>query len=434
MGSKLKIKDAKVLLYRSGKFIVDDTSILINGNKIEKIGNVDENVDEIIDGKNKLVIPGLINTHSHASMSLFRNYKDDVNLQDWLFNYIFPVEDKLKGGMCYNLSMLSILEMIKSGITYFADMYFFMDETVKAVAESGIRANLSRSVSGTNNFTRESDYRLQESINLFKDYNNSADGRIKVSIAPHSIYTCESEYLRECGNIARELKADLQIHMSETINEVENCKKDHNGMTPFEYCESLDLFNQKGNIIAAHCVHLEDKDFEIIKNRNINVSHNPTSNLKLASGIADVPRMIEEGINVTLGTDGPGSNNKLDILSEMRLTTLIHKGSKLNPELISAEESLKMATINGAKAIGDSNLGEIKEGNIADLVLININKPHYYPQENERFVSALSYSANAADIEDVIINGKIVMKNKEVKTIDEEKIKFEAGRVAKCLI
>lgn len=431
---RILIKDSKVPLFQSGKFNVVDSSILINGNKIEKIGDINETVDEVIDGKNKLVIPGLINTHSHASMSLFRNYKDDVNLQDWLFNYIFPVEDKLADGMCYSLSMLSILEMIRSGITYFADMYFFMEETAKAVIESGIRANLSRSVSGTNDFTRDSDYRLQESIKLFKEYNNLADGRIKVSIAPHSIYTCESEYLRECGKIARELNADLQIHMSETLSEVENCKKDHNGMTPFEYCESLDLFNQKGNIIAAHCVHLEDADFEIMKRRKINVAHNPTSNLKLASGIADVSRMMNEGINVTLGTDGVGSNNKLDILSEMRLATLIHKGNKLNPELVSAEDSFKMATINGAKAVGENLLGEIKEGNIADLVLVNIDKPHYYPLKNERLISALSYSGNSADVEDVIIDGKIVMKNNEVKTIDEEKVKFEVGRIEKCLI
>ena len=431
---KILIKNTLVPVIQDGKVIVKNSSILINGNKIEKIGNIDEKADEVIEAKNKLVIPGLINTHSHASMSLFRNYKDDVNLQDWLFNYIFPVEDKLKDGMCYNLSMLSILEMIKSGITCFADMYFFMEETAKAVTEAGIRANLARSVSGTNNFTRESDYMLQESIKLFKEYNNSADGRIKVSISPHSIYTCESEYLRECGDIARELNADLQVHMCETVSEVENCKKEHNGMTPFEYCESLDLFNQKGNIIAAHCVHLDDTDFEIIKNKNINVSHNPTSNLKLASGIADVPRMMEKGINVTLGTDGPGSNNKLDILSEMRLATLIHKGNKLNPELISAEDTFRMATINGAKALGENNLGEIKEGNIADLVLINIDKPNYYPLQNERLISALSYSANSADVEDVIINGRVIMKNREVSTVDEEKLKFEVGRVAKCLI
>lgn len=433
MNTKLLIKNAKALLWKDGKFEISEQDIFISGNKIEKIGKISETENvEMIDGSHRLVIPGLINTHSHAAMSLFRNYKDDVNLQDWLFHHIFPIEDKLKAGDTYWFNMLSIAEMIRSGITVFADMYFFMDDLAKAVRESGIRANISRSVSGTDDFSRETDYRMQEMIKLFRDYHNTADGRLKVSIAPHSIYTCEKEYLRECGNITRELGCGMQIHMCETSTEVENCQKTH-GMTPFEYCESIGLFDGISPIIAAHCVHLSDADIEIIKKHNINVSHNPTSNLKLASGVMDVERLMNSGVNICLGTDGPGSNNKLDILSEMRLAGLIHKGIQLNPTLLSASQVIAMATVNGAKALQE-DVGVIEEGKIADLCLLDIDKPQYYPLTEERLLSALVYSANSADITDVMVDGKVLMRKKELVTIDEEKVKFEVGRKVECLI
>lgn len=431
--SNLVIKNVKTLLWVNGEFRISEQDVLISGNKIENLGVGLKCEDaDVIDGNHRLLIPGLINTHSHATMSLFRNYKDDVNLQTWLFDYIFPIEDKLKSGDCYWFNMLSISEMIRSGITTFADMYFFMDELAEAVKESGIRANLSRSVSGNNDFSRDSDYRMKEMINLFKNYHNTADGRIKVSTAPHSIYTCEREYLRECGNITRELGCGMQIHMCETLNEVEECKKTH-GMTPFSYCESIGLFDGVEPIIAAHCVYLSNEDIEVIKKHNIHVSHNPTSNLKLASGVMDIERLLDAGINITLGTDGPGSNNKLDILSEMRLAGLIHKGVKLNPTLVSAKQVIEMATVNGAKALHE-DIGVIAKGKIADLCLIDIDKPNYYPFTEERMLSALVYSANSADITDVIVDGKILMRNKELVTIDEEKIKSEVGRKLKCLI
>ncbi|MBP3284941.1 MAG: amidohydrolase [Clostridia bacterium] len=431
--NKILIKNAKALLWKDGKFEISEQDIFISGNKIEKIGKISETESvEVIDGNHRLVIPGLINTHSHAAMSLFRNYKDDVNLQDWLFHHIFPIEDKLKAGDTYWFNMLSIAEMIRSGITAFADMYFFMDDLAKAVKESGIRANISRSVSGTDDFSRETDYRMQEMMKLFRDYHNTADGRLKVSIAPHSIYTCEKEYLRECGNITRELGCGMQIHMCETLTEVENCQKTH-GMTPFEYCESIGLFDGISPIIAAHCVHLSDADIEIIKKHNINVSHNPTSNLKLASGVMDVERLMNSGVTICLGTDGPGSNNKLDILSEMRLAGLIHKGVQLNPTLLSAGQVIAMATVNGAKALQE-DIGVIEEGKIADLCLLDIDQPRYYPFTEERLLSALVYSANSADITDVIVDGKVLMRKKELVTIDEEKVKFEVGRKVECLI
>ena len=431
--NKLLIKNAKALLWKNGKFSISDQDILISGNRIEKLGVGIESEDaEVIDGSHRLVIPGFVNTHSHATMSLFRNYKDDVNLQDWLFNHIFPIEDKLKTGDCYCFNMLSIAEMIHSGITSFVDMYFFMDELAEAVKESGIRANISRSVSGSNDFSRDTDYRMHEMIKLFHDYHNTAAGRLKVSIAPHSIYTCEKEYLRECGNITRELGCGMQIHMCETIKEVEDCKIAH-GMTPFEYCESIGLFDGISQIIAAHCVHLSDTDIEIMKKHNIHVAHNPTSNLKLASGVMDAEKLLDAGINITLGTDGPGSNNKLDILSEMRLAGLIHKGVKLNPTLLSASQVIEFATVNGGKALHE-DVGVIEEGKIADLCLIDIDKPQYYPLSEERLISSLVYSANSADITDVIVDGKILMRKNELVTIDEEKVKFEVGRKTECLI
>jgi len=422
---KILIKDARVLLYNKNKFHIKETSILIKDDKIAQIGDSDCDNCEVIDGKHKLVMPGLINTHGHLAMSLFRNYKDDVDLDTWLHKYIFPKEDELKSGDCYYPSLLSIAEMIRNGITNTADMYFFMEDTVKAVQESGIKANLSRSVSCFGEFTRDTDYRLQEMISLYEKYNGYADGRIKVSFAPHSIYTCTPEYIRECGNLAREYKADLQIHMCETLKEVNDCKEKYK-MTPFELCESLNLF-ENNNTIAAHCVHLADIDYEIIKKRNITISHNPTSNLKLASGIADISRALDEGINVSLGTDGAGSNNAQNLFNEMRLCGILHKGATLNPEAVPANEVLKMATINGAIAFNDKTTGIIEEGKKADLIILDIDKPNYYPLDNERMINALIYSSNSSDVETVIIDGKIVMKNKELLTIDEEKVKYHLG-------
>lgn len=422
------IKDARVLLYNKNEFSIKETSILIEGNKIKKIGAIDKSLYpdyEIIDGNYKLVMPGLINTHSHLAMSLFRNYKDDVNLNTWLNKYIFPKEDELKSGDCYYPSLLSIAEMIRSGITYTADMYFFMEDTARAVSESGIRANISRCVSCFGEFTRDTDYRLQEMISLYEKFNGALDGRIKVSIAPHSIYTCTPEYIRECGNIAREYNADIQIHMCETLKEINDCSEKYK-MTPFELCESLDLFNNN-NTVAAHCVHLADIDFEIIKKHNITISHNPISNLKLASGIADITRALNEGINVALGTDGPGSNNAQNLFNEMRICGILQKGKTLDPEVVSANEVLKMATLNGANAFNDKEVGIIEEGKKADLIILDIDKPNYYPLENERMISALIYSTNSSDVETVIVDGKIVMKNKELLTIDEEKVKYHFG-------
>ena len=386
------IKDAKVLLYNENKFNIKETSIFLKDNKIFKIGNIDENEwqnCEIIDGKHKLVMPGLINTHGHLAMSLFRNYKDDVDLDTWLHKYIFPKEDQLKSGDCYYPVLLSIAEMIRNGITYTADMYFFMEDAVQAVSESGIKANLSRSVSCFGEFTRDTDYRLKEMISLYEKFNNSADGRIKVSFAPHSIYTCTPEYLKECGNISREYNADLQIHMCETLKEVNECKEKYK-MTPFEHCEKLGLFNNN-RTIAAHCVHLDDVDYEIIKKRNITISHNPTSNLKLASGIADISKALKEGINVTLGTDGAGSNNAQNLFNEMRLCGILHKGATLNPEAVPADEVLKMATVNAANAFNDREIGIIEEGKNADLIILDIDKPNYYPLDNERMINSLIY-------------------------------------------
>lgn len=419
------IKGAKVLLYNQNKFYIKETSILIENDKISKIGDIDCNDCQIIDGKHKLVMPGLINTHGHLAMSIFRNYKDDVNLDTWLHKYIFPKEDELKAGDCYYPVLLSAIEMIKSGITNTADMYFFMEDAVHAISEVGIKANLSRSVSCFGEFTRNTDYRLKEMISLYEKYNGSADGRIKVSFAPHSIYTCTPEYIRECGDIAREYNADLQIHMCETLKEINDCKEKYK-VTPFELCESLELFTNN-NTIAAHCVYLADIDYEIIKKRNITISHNPTSNLKLASGVADIPRALDEGINIALGTDGAGSNNSQNLFNEIRLCGIIHKGVNLEPEVVTANEVLKMATINGAKAFNNKEIGIIEEGKKADLIILDIDKPHYYPLDNERMINSLVYSSNSSDVETVIIDGKIIMKNKELLTIDEEKVKYHLG-------
>lgn len=407
---------------------IENGFILIEDDKITYVGEKQPQtfVDVTIDGKGKLAMPGLVNSHTHCAMTLLRSYADDMHLEKWLYEYIFPAEDKLDDDAIYWGSMLGIAEMIKSGTTTFADMYFFIEETVQAVLETGIRANLSR---GCNNFSDEGNIggpKLQENIEMFKKYDNKGDGRINIFIAPHAVYTCTPKYLKECYEVAKDLGTGIHIHLSETKTEVQNCLEKY-GSTPIEHCYNLGILDSKG--IGAHCVHPTDREIEIIKETGMNVVHNPGSNLKLASGIAPVPKFMEKGINVCLGTDGACSNNNLNMFEEMNLASLINKGINHDATLVNAYDALQMATINGAKALGLDKVGKIEAGYKADIILLDINKPHFYPKHN--IISNLVYSAQGSDVDTVIVNGKILLEKGEFKTIDFEMIKFNVDRICK---
>ena len=415
------IKNTSVLRHNGD---VQDADIIIEDDKIAFVGRVvNGNVladhvknIKIIDGKGKLAIPGLVNAHTHASMTLLRSFADDKKLMDWLQEDIWPIEAKMTREDIYIGAALAAIEMIRSGTTAFADMYGpCMDEVAKVVDESGLRGVLSRGLIGV----ADGDKKLQENIELFKEFHNASDGRITVMFGPHAIYTCPPEYLIKVANAASELGAEIHIHMNETLDEINNCVKDY-GKRPFEVINETGLFDL--GTLAAHCVHLSNEEIEIIKEKNIRVAHNPGSNMKLASGIAPIPKLLKEGVVVALGTDGASSNNNLDMLEEVKLAALLHKVDTLNPLVIPAAEALKLATENGAKAVGLENTGRIEKGYKADIVLYNMKNAEWQPRYNP--ISLLVYSANSSSVDTVIVDGKVLMEHSELKTLDEEKIIF----------
>ena len=415
------IKNTSVLRHNGD---VQDADIIIDDDKIAFVGRVvNGNVladhvknIKIIDGRGKLAIPGLVNAHTHASMTLLRSFADDKKLMDWLQEDIWPVEAKLGREDIYIGAALAAVEMIKSGTTAFADMYGpCMDEVAKVVDESGLRGVLSRGLIGV----ADGEKKLQENIELFKEFNNTSEGRVTVMFGPHAIYTCPPEYLIKVANAASELGAEIHIHMNETLDEINGCIKDY-GKRPFEVVNETGLFDQ--GTLAAHCVHLSPEEIEIIKEKNIRVAHNPGSNMKLASGIAPVPELLKEGVVVALGTDGASSNNNLDMLEEVRLAALLHKVKTLDPLAIPAAEALRLGTENGAKALGLENVGRIEKGYKADIVLYDMKNAEWQPRYNP--ISLLVYSANSSSVDTVIVNGKVLMEHGEIKTLDEEKIIF----------
>ena len=407
-------------IFNSNIYIVDD--------KIEYIGDDIENreIHRVVDGKNKLAMPGLINSHTHLAMSLLRNYADDVELQTWLREKIWPIEDKMNGEDIYWGSLLSMVEMIKSGTTAFCDMYDFMEDVAKGLDESGIRGILTRGMTAGPN----GDEKLNESRELYHNWHGKGNGRIKVMVAPHAIYTTDSEFLLKSMDLARELNTGLHIHLSETKIEVEDSFKSY-GKSPVKYLEDIGFFDI--HTIAAHCVHLDEKDINILLKHNVYPVNNPTSNLKLASGFAPIDKMLKMGIPVALGTDGSSSNNNLDMFEEINLASILNKAVNMDPLSVSAFSAIEMATINGAKALDwDKEIGSIEVGKKADIILLDLDKPHFYPRHN--LVSAISYSSHGSDVDTVIVDGKIIMEKREIKTLDVELIQYMAEKHAKDLI
>lgn len=378
--------------------VIENAYVSIDKNKISYIGTERprSDFDTVIDGRNKVVMPGLINTHAHTAMTLLRSYADDMNLQDWLFNKIFPYEETLDAEKIALGSEIGIDEMLASGTTCFCDMYFFEKETAKIAVQKGIRAVLAE---GINFDGYEEKIRLMEELRAeFGD-----EELLSFAIAPHAIYTCSDKLLRDCADYAAEHNMMIHTHLAETQTEFDDCMREH-GMTPTEYMESTGIF--KNRTVAAHCVTMTDGDIEILKKHDVSVAHNVVSNLKLASGVAPIPKMIEAGVNVALGTDGASSNNNLDMFEEIKITGILHKGVTLDPTVLDAWTVLKMATAGGAKALGFDNLGVLREGYLADMIVLDFDKPHLKPNHNT--VSNLVYAACGLDVEYTIVGGKIV--------------------------
>jgi 5-methylthioadenosine/S-adenosylhomocysteine deaminase len=405
--------------------------ILVKGDKIEKICEHPHKIDPgeaetVIDGSNLLVMPGLVNTHGHAAMTLFRSYADDLPLQEWLEDKIWPIEEHLTADDVYWGSMLAICEMLKGGTTTFKDMYFFMDKVAEAAAESGIRAFLSRGMVG---FGDSAATGLREAEEFIRNWHGAEGGRINVTLGPHAPYTCPPPYLEKVIALAAKSGRPLQIHLSETKREVEESIDQH-GASPIELVNRLGLFDHK--VTAAHCVHVSDRDIEILAEKQVGVAHNPGSNLKLGSGVAPVAKMLEKGIKVGIGTDGASSNNNLDMFEELRLTSLLAKGMAMDPTLINAKTALRMATLTGAEALFLEGCGCLKEGWKADLIGLRLDVPHLTPMHDP--TAQIVYAASASDVDLVLVDGRLLLEKGELKTIDEAKVRAEAARCAARLV
>jgi 5-methylthioadenosine/S-adenosylhomocysteine deaminase len=422
MQCDLIVKGKYILPMDNELSIIKDGFVAISENKILALGEANEikkyQAKEIIDAGNSIVMPGLINTHTHAAMTYFRGLADDLPLDIWLNKHIWPAEaEYVNAEFVKQASELACLEMIKAGVTSYNDMYFFGE----AMAEPAIKSNLRALIGITGIDFKDPDLALKEAVELSKKYKNNEF--IKIVLAPHGIYTCSKENLLKIKKVAEEENLRIHIHVSETKKEVEDSIK-NNGKSPVEYLEELGLLSDK--LMAAHSVWLSDNDLEIYKNRGVKVAHCPISNMKLASGVAPLKKMLEMKITVGLGTDGAASNNTLDLFSDMRATALMNKVNNFNPTAISAREVVKMATIDGAKVIGmEKEIGSLEVGKKADMITINLDKPHLTPIYDP--YSHLVYCVNADDVENVIVNGKVIMRNKEVKMLDEEKILKQAG-------
>ncbi len=384
--------------------VIDNAYILVEGNRISYVGTERPlgEFDEVMDASGMVAMPGLVNAHTHTAMTLLRSYADDMNLQDWLFQKIFPFEDTLTPQMVYEGSVRGIQEMLASGTTCFHDMYFFQEETARAAEELGMRGVLCEGI--TDGVLKK---KLEKTENLLAQLKNSS-GRLKVGISPHAVYTCSEETLKTAAEYAKKHGLQIHTHLSETKIENEDCLRDH-GMSPAAWMEQCGLFDVP--CTAAHCVWLSQEDMEILKRHNVTVVHNPVSNLKLASGVAEVPKLTQTGIHVALGTDGASSNNNLDLFEEIKLTGILHKGVALDPTVLPAWEVLKMATVNGAKALGYKDLGMLKEGYLADLILLDFNKPQFIPNHNT--VSNLVYAVRGSDVVYTMVDGKFVYQKGE---------------------
>ncbi|MFB9329620.1 amidohydrolase [Paenibacillus aurantiacus] len=428
------------LWIENGTFVtMDDNQPLVRGHMVvenDRITYIGEAAPspapegaERINGRGLVFMPGLINTHAHSAMSLLRGYSDDEALQVWLQDKMWPMEGKFNDDDAHWGNALAVIEMLKSGTTTFVDMYDRMPILAKVVEQSGMRGVLTRGVIGLCS-PAEQTAKLEEAKQFAKDWNGQANGRIRTMLSPHAPYTCPPDYIERIVAAAHELNVPLHTHMSESAAEVQQNVNDY-GTRPVEHLDKLGFFSRPS--LVAHAVHLNDEEIALLAERGVAISHNPASNLKLASGVARVPDLLRAGVTVSLGTDSAASNNNLDLFDEIRIAALIHKGVSGDPTAIPAIEALRMGTVYGARAIWQADeIGALKTGMKADFIAINTEQPHFYPQTD--IVSHLVYSGSGRDVQHVWVDGRQVVKSGVCTLLDEEQIMAEAQRAFEGLL
>ena len=424
-----KILSAKVILPAWDQEPLWHGAVLVEKGQVIRMAPKEELIQahpeaQIYDFPHGLLIPGLINTHTHASMTIFRGLADDLPLMTWLENYIFPVEQHLRREWVYWGAKLAIAEMLRSGVTLFADMYLFEPEVIKAVEEAGVRGLLGE---GLFDFPSPGYGPLEKGLALTRELlaTYASHPRIRIMVCPHATYTCSPETLRQAKEIADEFGALVHIHLSETREEVSLIKARY-GRRPPEHLAELGLLDE--NLLVAHAVQLNDEEIELLAERGVKVAHCPESNLKLGSGVAPVPALLEAGVSVGLGTDGPASNNDLDLLTEMRTAALLQKGLSFDPTVLPAQQAFQMATELGARALGFESCGRLAPGFKADLVVLDLGQSHLTPWHDP--LSLLVYSARGGDVSDVMVEGEFVMREGKILTFNEEEARTRVLQIA----
>ena len=423
---KTIIENVRAVVPMGREFLVRTCDICIEGGVITAMDGVDKRgASRVINGRGKLAIPGLVNAHTHAYMTLFRNSADDLPFQKWLFDRILPMEDRLQKGDCYWTTLLGVCEMLHTGTTAFLDMYIIPDDTCRAVAESGIRAVISRGLVGEDRHDAGGLRRIREARQDFDAYRAAADGRIGFMLAPHAPYTCGPDYIRFIAETAAEMDVGIHTHIAESVGEIETIREKY-GCTPVEYLEKNGLFTRR--TAAAHCVYLQKDDYRILRENGVSVLTNPSSNMKLGNGFAPVAELLEAGVNVAVGTDSAASNNTLNMFHELNLLSLIHKGTHKDAVTITSAEAFYAATAAGAEALGIP-AGALAVGKKADVVLLDLSRPQLNPPTDP--VSSLCFSANGSEVDTVLVDGKVLVEKGRLTTIDEERVIYESNRIYK---
>lgn len=398
--------------------IQKNMDILIENEKIIKISkNIKDLAEKVIDATGKIVMPGLINTHAHVPMSIFRETVDGYITQDWLTKKIWPIEAKLTEEDIYFASMLSYIEMIYSGTTTINDMYFMQNKIVDAALDTGVRLQVTRTLMDTDGSGERKLVEIEEFIKKYKEKYDT----ISLNVGIHGLYTNTEEYLQKGLEIAKKYKLPINMHFCENEQEREDIKKMYNVESPIE---PIEKYFKNIHLILAHAVKLTNKEIEKISKQDVYIAHCPVSNLKLGCGIAPITKMQEENICISLGTDGQGSGSNLDMFEAMKYTALLQKGYLENPTLMPAYEVLKMATINGAKTLNlENQIGSIEEGKLADIIILNLNSPLTFPLND--IIAEVVYNVKAQNVETTIVNGKILMENKVFKLKNDPKVIYK---------
>lgn len=421
----------KITLVNDRFKIEKDQYVGVRDNRIAYIGGTRPEGDwgETYTGRGRMLLPGMVNAHSHAAMTLLRGYGENLTLQRWLNEKIFPFEDKLSDAAVGASTRLAIAEMLRFGTVSFSDMYFFSQTSADAVLESGIKCSLSRGLTVFDGSEYEQTAAYRDNLDLLSRYHGAGDGRLLVDLCIHAEYTTSPKVVEAVAQHARDTNSRIQVHLSETQSEHETCKARH-GMTPAAYFEAHGLFDQPAT--AAHCVWLEDADFEILKRRGVTAAACPVSNMKLASGFAPVPTMLERGINVALGTDGAASNNNLNLMQDLFLFATVYKGATGDPTVVTPAQALRAATLGGALAQGRDDCGAIRVGAKADLAVLDIDTPWMTPATD--LLTNVIYSAQGNDICLTMVDGKVLYRDGTYPTIDIERVKYDVQRETNAIL